>query len=107
MGARPAARRRHRREDRRARPGRYPRQPARARGSRRYGPTCGRIAMLRQLLVGGAVSVGNIVIHALVMAAVVRVAQTVGAKSTWGPSRLLIAVMIATISVLMAAHVAE
>jgi len=63
--------------------------------------------MLRQLLVGGAVSVGNIVIHALVMAAVVRVAQTVGAKSTWGPSRLLIAVMIATISVLMAAHVAE
>jgi hypothetical protein len=63
--------------------------------------------MLRQLLLGAAVSAANIVIHALVMTAVVRVAQNVGARSTWGPSLLLIAVMIATISVLMAAHVLE
>jgi hypothetical protein len=50
--------------------------------------------MLRQSLVGGGVSVVNIMIHALVMTMVVRVAQLMG-------------VMIPTILVLMAAHVLE
>ena len=63
--------------------------------------------MLRQLLVGAAVSACNIAIHALVMAAVVRVAHRAGMKATLRQSRRLIAVMIATVSVLMAAHVCE
>src|SRR6185503_6581337 len=49
----------------------------------------------------------NIAIHALVMTAVVRVSQIVAAKNALRSSRLLIAVMIATVSVLMAAHVSE
>jgi hypothetical protein len=63
--------------------------------------------MLRQFLVGGGVSVGNIVIHALVMAELVWVVQFVRAKASWQPSLLLILVMIATVSVLMAAHASE
>jgi hypothetical protein len=65
------------------------------------------MAMLRQLLFGAAVSVCNIVIHALVMAAVVRVVQMTEMKSTSRPWLLLIMVMVATVSVLMAAHAAE
>ena len=49
----------------------------------------------------------NIVIHALVTTAVVRVARAVGAKNTWHPWLLLIIVMIATVSVLMVAHTSE
>lgn len=67
----------------------------------------GGIDMLRQFLVGAAVSVCNIVIHALVMAAVVRVARTAGAKDISRQSLRLIAVMVATVSVLMAAHTSE
>jgi polyferredoxin len=63
--------------------------------------------MLLQFLVGSAVSICNIAIHALVMTAVVRVSQIVAAKNALRSSRLLIAVMIATVSVLMAAHVCE
>jgi hypothetical protein len=62
--------------------------------------------MLRQLLVGVAVSVCNIGIHALVMTAVVRVARGATAKERSGQARL-VAVMIATVSVLMLAHIAE
>jgi hypothetical protein len=62
--------------------------------------------MLRQLLVGIAVSVCNIGIHALVMTAVVRVARSATAKERSGQARL-VAVMIATVSVLMLAHIAE
>ena len=62
--------------------------------------------MLRQLLVGTAVSACNIGIHALVMTAVVRVARSATAKERPGQARLL-AVMIATVSVLMLAHIAE
>jgi Ion channel len=62
--------------------------------------------MLRQLLVGVAVSVCNIGIHALVMTVVVRVARSATAKERSGQARLL-AVMIATVSVLMLAHIAE
>jgi hypothetical protein len=63
--------------------------------------------MLRQLVVGSGVSISNIVIHALVMLAVVRVVRTVGAKKTTHPTVLLIFVMVATVSVLMAAHMSE
>jgi Ion channel len=63
--------------------------------------------MLRQLLVGGAVSACNIGIHALVMLALVRVARGAHAKERSRPSLRLMAVMIATVSVLMVAHVAE
>jgi len=63
--------------------------------------------MLRQLLVGAAVSACNIVIHALVMAVVLWVTRIVGSKKTWHPWLFLIAVMIATVSVLMVAHASE
>jgi len=63
--------------------------------------------MLRQLLVGAAVSACNIGIHALVMIAVVQVARRAAVKETLPQSWRLIAVMIATVSVLMAAHVSE
>jgi hypothetical protein len=65
------------------------------------------MAMLRQSLFGAGVSVCNIVIHALVMAAVVRVVQMTETKNTSRPWLLLITVMVATVSVLMAAHAAE
>ena len=63
--------------------------------------------MIRQLLIAAGVSTLTIVIHALVMALVVRVAQGVAAKSMLAPWLLLIAVMIGTVSVLMTAHFFE
>ena len=63
--------------------------------------------MLRQFVFGAAVCVCNIAIHALVMTAVVQVAQIVGAKTTLRPTLVLIAVMVATVSVLMVAHMFE
>ena len=63
--------------------------------------------MLVQFLLGGIVCVCNITIHALVMTVVVRVARAWGTKKRSHPSLRLIAVMIATVSVLMAAHVLE
>ena len=63
--------------------------------------------MLRQFLVGGAVSACNIVIHALIMTAVVRASQATAVKTASWPNLLLITVMVATISVLMAAHASE
>ena len=65
--------------------------------------------MIRQLLVGGVVSVINIAVHAVVMTILVTVARTVGTKdkSYRHPALFLIAVMIPTVSVLMAAHVVE
>jgi hypothetical protein len=54
--------------------------------------------MLRQLLVGSAVSACNIMIHALVMVAVVSVARMVGTKHTLHPWLFLIAVMVATVT---------
>ena len=73
--------------------------------------------MLRQFLVGAAVSVCNILIHALVMTAVVRVMYrrvrihpagpiTDARKTSWLSQRLIY-VSVATISVLMAAHACE
>jgi hypothetical protein len=63
--------------------------------------------MLRQLLVGGAVSLVNITIHALVMTMVVRVAQAGRVTERSHPSLFLIAVMIPTVSLLMATHTVE
>jgi hypothetical protein len=63
--------------------------------------------MLRQLLVSIAVSICNIAIHAIVMAAVLWVARAADRRATWHQWLLLIAVMSATVSVLMAAHIAE
>ena len=69
--------------------------------------------MLRQLLVGIAVSVCNIAIHALVMATVVEMSSRIApANHTGQQSVRLTIVMIATVSVatvpvLMAAHFLE
>ena len=73
--------------------------------------------MSRQFLVGAAISVCNIVIHALVMTAMVRVTRRrvrihpagpiTGARKTSRQSQRLIYISVATISVLMAAHVCE
>ena len=63
--------------------------------------------MVRQLLVGGGVSVINIAIHALVMTILVWVARAVSADNKSHPAVFLITVMISTVSVLMAAHAVE
>jgi Ion channel len=62
--------------------------------------------MLRQFLVAAAVSVFTITIHALVMTVVVRVAQKMRAHPVM-PSLFLTVMMVATVSVLMAAHASE
>jgi hypothetical protein len=63
--------------------------------------------MLRQLLFGSAVSLGNIAIHALAMAAVVGASRAASATHLSRPTLRLVAVMIATVSVLMAFHTCE
>jgi hypothetical protein len=63
--------------------------------------------MLRQILVSIAVSLCNIAIHAIVMAAVLWVARLADERATSRQSLRLVAVMIATVSVLMAAHIVE
>ena len=63
--------------------------------------------MLQQMAVGAAVGACNIVIHALVMAIVLWVTRVVSAKARWHPWLFLIAVMFATVSVLMIAHACE
>jgi hypothetical protein len=63
--------------------------------------------MLRQFLVSIAVSMCNIAIHAIVMAAVLRVARAAGERAASHQWLRLIAVMTAVVSVLMAAHIAE
>jgi hypothetical protein len=63
--------------------------------------------MLRQYVVGAAASICNIAIHALVMVAVIRVTRIVDGLATSRPTLRLIAVMSATVTVLMIAHLAE
>jgi hypothetical protein len=63
--------------------------------------------MLRQFLISIAVSIGNIAIHAIVMAAVLWAARAANERATSHQSLRLIAVMAAVVSVLMAAHIAE
>lgn len=65
--------------------------------------------MLRQFFMGGAISACNIVIHALVMTAVVGASHATAVKvaARARSNLVLIAVMVATVSVLMAAHTSE
>ena len=63
--------------------------------------------MMRQLLVGTSVSVCNIAIHAMVMVTVIRAARIADERATSRQALRLIAIMIATVSVLMVAHLAE
>jgi len=63
--------------------------------------------MLRQFLVGASVSVCNIAIHAILMAAVIWAARAAIAITAPRPTVRLIVVMIATVSLLMAAHFVE
>ncbi|HEY7230511.1 MAG TPA: potassium channel family protein [Pseudolabrys sp.] len=63
--------------------------------------------MLRQFLVGGAVSAVNISIHALIMTTVVLVAQRASAKPILRFSSPLIVVMAPTVLVLMITHALE
>ncbi|MCW2239167.1 potassium channel family protein [Azospirillum canadense] len=63
--------------------------------------------MLRQLLLGSLLSLGNIAIHAVVMTAAVGTARL---ASTWQrryPQLWLMAVMVATVGILLTAHVME
>jgi hypothetical protein len=63
--------------------------------------------MLRQYLVGAIASVCNIAIHALVMVSVIKVARIADELATTYQTFRLIAVMIAAVTVLMIAHLAE
>jgi hypothetical protein len=63
--------------------------------------------MLRQFLLGTAVSVCNIAIHAMVMVAVIQVARVAGESARSRQSLRLIVVMSGTALVLMAAHLTE
>ena len=62
---------------------------------------------MRQYLVGAAASICNIAIHALVMVAVIKVTRVVDELATTRQMLRLIAVMIATVTVLMIAHLAD
>jgi hypothetical protein len=63
--------------------------------------------MLRQLFFGGVFSLANIAIHALAMASVIGVSRAAAARHVAWPTLRLVVIMIATVSVLMAFHVAE
>lgn len=64
-------------------------------------------ATFRQFLVGSSVSLGNIVIHALVLTTVVRVIHIAAERHRLLPTSHMIVVMAVTVSVLMAAHTCE
>jgi hypothetical protein len=63
--------------------------------------------MFRQILVGFSISLCSIVIHALVMTAVVRVVHLAAVRHTLPRTWHMVAVMIATVAVLMFAHTSE
>ena len=63
--------------------------------------------MLRQLLVGAVASLSSIAIHALVMIAVMKVTRIADNLVTSHQTLRLIAVMMATVTVLMFAHFSE
>lgn len=63
--------------------------------------------MIRQFLVGSVVSLCIIAVHAIVSLIVIQVARIAVERATSHQSLRLVAVMIATVSVLMAAHFAE
>ena len=63
--------------------------------------------MLRQILVGASISACNIAIHAFLMSVVIWAARGAAGITTLRQSLRLIVVMIATVSVLIAAHFSE
>ena len=63
--------------------------------------------MFRQILTGFSISLCNIVIHALVMTAVVRVVHIATVRHGLLPTSHMIVVMVATVAVLMVAHASE
>jgi hypothetical protein len=63
--------------------------------------------MLRQLIIGGAVSLGNIAIHAATMMVIVRSRGAIRANVPTHPALRLVGIMIATVSMLMVAHLVE
>jgi hypothetical protein len=63
--------------------------------------------MLRDILVGSSVCVFNIVIHAWLTVATIRVARVLAERNTVHPWGHLVAIMTATVLMLMAAHMIE
>lgn len=63
--------------------------------------------MLRQIAFGSTVSLANIAVHAMAMVVVIRVTRNVASKCLSLPTLRLCAVMIATVAVLMVAHICE
>ena len=63
--------------------------------------------MLRQLLLGGIVSLGNIAIHAVLMTMVIDAARKAWMWERRRPQLWLSAVMVAAVAVLLGAHVVE
>lgn len=63
--------------------------------------------MLHQLLVSIAVSLCNIAIHAMVMVILLRVVRHAGERAFSRGTLRLVIIMMATVSILMAAHMAE
>ena len=63
--------------------------------------------MLRQFLVGGTVSLANIVLHAIATTLVVAVVRRVGNWEGRESTLWLAALMVAAVAVLLVAHVAE
>ena len=63
--------------------------------------------MLRQILFGSAISLVNISVHAVAMTLVIGAARAAAARAPSFEVLRLITVMIATVAVLMAAHLCE
>jgi hypothetical protein len=63
--------------------------------------------VLRQILFGSGISVGNIAIHALTMVVILRSRRMVHANVPSRPTLRLIGIMTATVSILMAGHLLE
>jgi hypothetical protein len=63
--------------------------------------------MLRQLLFGGVISLGNIALHAVVTTGVVAAGRSASRWDQRRPQLWLTCVMIAAVGILMAAHLTE
>jgi hypothetical protein len=63
--------------------------------------------MLRQLIFGGAVSLVNIAVHAATMMVIILSRGAIHANVPTHPALRLVAIMIATVSMLMVAHLVE
>ena len=63
--------------------------------------------MLRQLIIGGAVSLCNIAVHAATMMMIIRSRGAIHANVPTHPALRLVGIMIAAVSMLMVAHLVE